>query len=362
MSAQVEPPRALRALLDDAIESELFSGAQLCVVGPSTQLSVVVGSTAAPEYSERTPITDQTWFDLASLTKALCTSVLLMHAVEAGGLRLSDTISEFFPDLPGSRRMTVAHLASHRAGLLAHHPFFSDLLQDRVPPGATARKHLFEDLCRFPLVGDPGSTTLYSDPGYLLLGWILERTLGDSLDEVFHRIVSAPLGLERLRFGPVPQPVAATEPEERGAMLWGVVHDENARALGGIEGHAGLFGNADDTMTLVRHLERVRRGGTGVVRSETVQEFWRPSPGERFTLGWDTPTEPSSSGQFTTRGGSVGHLGFTGCSVWHDMVRDVTIVFLSNRVHPNRDDEGLRGFRPRLHDVINRQLFGAGNR
>ena len=357
MSPKADPEQTLRAVLDRAVETDVFPGAQLCVVGPGTNLTIAVGSTAGVEHEQRTPVSDQTWFDVASLTKVLCTSVLLMHAVERGRLSLSDSVSKFFPALPSARSTTIAHLASHRSGLIAHHRFFSAIWRERIPAGPPARERLFEDLCKFSLLGSPGSTTMYSDPGFLLLGWILERVLDEDLDRAFRRIVTAPLGLERLRFGPVTPPVAATEPDENGAMLWGVVHDENARALGGIEGHAGLFGNAGDTMAVVRHLEEVRKGGSGVVRSGTVREFWKPRGGERFTLGWDTPTEPSSSGQFTTRGAAVGHLGFTGCSLWHDIARDVTVVLLSNRVHPSRENDRLRPFRPHIHDVINQQIF-----
>lgn len=353
------PERAIRALLAAEVEAETFPGAQLSVVGPGINLDISIGATGSSGLAETTAVTDETHFDLASLTKVLCTSILLMRAVEEGRVSLHAPISRFFPELPGSGQMTVAHLATHRAGLVAHHQFFSTLWSEGISTGPKARRRLFEELCLLPLAGEPGIATVYSDPGFILLGWLIERVFDDTLDNLFRRIVTTPLGLERLRFGPVPQPVAATESDENSEMLWGCVHDENARALGGIEGHAGLFGTAADAMKLVRHLELVRKGGAGIVRRETVGEFWMSRAGQRFTLGWDTPTEPSSSGRFTTRSGAVGHLGFTGCSVWHDYVRDVTVVLVSNRVHPTRENDQLRVLRPRLHDVVNQTMFGA---
>ncbi len=117
-------------------------------------------------------------------------------------------------------------------------------------------------------------------------------------------------------------------------ILAGRVHDENARALGGIAGHAGLFSTAVEVMKLVRHLSIIHNGALGIVSAEVLRSFWRPVPQSSYGMGWDTPTEPSSSGRYTTRGAAVGHLGFTGCSAWHDIARDVTVVLLTNRVHP----------------------------
>ena len=345
----------MRRLLSDGVAEGVFPGAQLSVVAPSTEAHQWGGLTAAPGCPGAAPVTGETRFDLASLTKVLVTSVLLMKAVELGRLSLDDPVGLHIPGLtgPGSAA-TVEQLATHRSGFIDHDAFYERIWEANASDGR-ARRLLLEELRERPLCSQPGSATLYSDPGYILLGWILEQVLGDPLDRLFRHMVAEPLGLVHTRYGPVRQPVAATERDERGELLWGTVHDENCRALGGIEGHAGLFGTAAETMAIVRHLAAVHAGGEGVVRPETVQRFWADR-GTRFTLGWDTPSEPSSSGRFTTRGAAVGHLGFTGCSVWHDIARDVTVVLVSNRVHPTRENIAIRAYRPRLHDEVNRAL------
>jgi len=351
----------LQSLLDDAVSSGVFPGAQLCVASESRLISLAAGLTADPRFPESSPVTPETWFDLASLTKALVTSVLLMQAVERGAIGLDESIGPYFRDLPQAQAITVEQLATHRSGLLAHHPFYEQLWLEGVEPGQAARQRFVELLGEHPLLSDPGTETVYSDPGYILLGWLIERVLGATLDRLFTAEVCEVAGVENLAFAVGEQNVASTEIDVTGRPLLGVVHDENARALGGVEGHAGLFGTAQGVMKLVRYLDRIRRGmADGICSPKTVANFWRQRTGQRFAIGWDTPTEPSSSGRYTTRGQSVGHLGFTGCSVWHDMARDVTIVLVSNRVHPTRENIMIRKFRTAVHDRINELVFAAG--
>jgi CubicO group peptidase (beta-lactamase class C family) len=353
------------------VEEGVFVGAQACVVGPGVDLDLCAGHTALPEYAGRTPVTGETRFDVASLTKAVCTTVIAMQAVAEGQLDLDAPLAEDFEGLPGAAQMSAALLLRHRAGLVAHRHFYRGLFEARrgadglVPPVAAGdpvqREAFVACLAAEPLAAPPGSETIYSDPGFMLLGWLLEARLGERLDAAFARRVAAPLGLTRTSFGPVPPPVAATEVDENGIMLFGRVHDENARAVGGVAGHAGLFSTAREVTRVVLGLEADATGaGCGLAPAGVVERFWAPFGEERFTLGWDTPTgEVSSAGRYATRGRTVGHLGYAGCSVWHDRARSVTVTLLTNRVHPSRRNEAIKAYRPRFHDVVGEALFGG---
>ena len=354
------PETELQSLLDDAVSSNVFPGAQLCVASDTRLVSLATGLTAQPLYPCSVAVTTETWFDLASLTKALVTSLLLMQAVERKAVRLDDPVGRYFPELPRADEITVEHLATHRSGLLDHHPFYEQIWEESIGVGQPARQRFLELLSEHELRSKPGTVTLYSDPGYVILGWLVEKVLGNSLDVLFAEVCDK-AGLGDLAFDVGDRIVASTEIDVTGRPLLGVVHDENARALGGVEGHAGLFGTAQGVMKLVRYLERTRRGlASDICSPHTVTDFWRQQAERRFAIGWDTPTEPSSAGRYTTRGQSVGHLGFTGCSVWHDMARDVTVVLVSNRVHPTRENILIRQFRPTIHNKINELVFAAG--
>lgn len=353
------------------VEDGVFPGAQACIVGPGVDLDLCAGHTGLPEYAARTAVAAETRFDVASLTKAVCTSVLAMQAVAEGRLDLSAPLSDDFPSIPGAAQMNAGLLLRHRAGLVAHRHFYRDLFAARrgadglVPPVSAGdpeqREAFVACLAAEPLAAPPGTETIYSDPGFMLLGWLLEARLGERLDRAFEARVCGPLGLTRTGFGPVPQPVAATEPDENGAMLFGRVHDENARAVGGVAGHAGVFSTAREVTRIVRGLEADTTAETGrLAPPEVVERFWTPFGEERFTLGWDTPTGVvSSAGRYATRGRTVGHLGYAGCSVWHDRARGVTVTLLTNRVHPTRRNEGIQAFRPTFHEVVSEALFGV---
>ncbi|MCA9562130.1 MAG: beta-lactamase family protein [Myxococcales bacterium] len=365
--------------LSDAVAQGVFPGVQCTVQirgedGWKAQ-TFTAGSTAWPDSPELTteiyPVQPSTWFDVASLTKALSTSVLLGVALEAGVLSCDTKLKDYFPELPQADEITVGLLARHRSGLIDHLPFFKDAWTARRA-GEEMNPTRFRELIIRGLAGRPlespvGSQTLYSDPGYILLGWILEAALGDSLSTLFRAKVAGALGCETLAFDvPIVREVALTERGEDGIWLKGRVHDENARELGGVAGHAGLFGTSEGVSALIAHLDDIAEGqiecSSAILRQSTVQRLWEPYLGERFTLGWDTPSEPSSSGRYTTRGHSVGHLGFTGCSVWHDRVRKVTITLLSNRVHPTRENWKIKHFRPVFHDLVNSSFVPSFDR
>lgn len=346
-------PNPITTLLKTAEEAGVATAFQADINAPHVDLHIGHGQTSLQTYLGSEPVHDGTRFDIASLTKALSTSVLLMQAVEEGLVRLDENLSGVFSFWHRASAITVRQLACHRSGLAGHREFFKTIWRERLFSPDEARRRFCELIYAEALESEPGTKTIYSDLGYILLGWLLEKRLGARLGELFERRIASRLGLVHTSFGPVSGSVAATELDAGGVPLCGVVHDENARCVGGQAGHAGLFSTAAEVGKLMRHLARVYQGENGIVQTSTLREFWRPIPGSSFTLGWDTPTPPSLSGRMMTAGATVGHLGFTGCSVWYDMARDVSITLLTNRVHPTRDNDRIQVFRPKFHDAVN---------
>jgi CubicO group peptidase (beta-lactamase class C family) len=295
-------------LLDDAVVRG---------VAPSAQLVVGDGGRVVHEHNVR--VGPATLFDVASLTKALCTSWL--------ALRLLDL--EAPAPIAG---VTVRHLLTHSSGLPGWRPLFER---------SAGRDAIVRAARETPLERPPGEASVYSDLGFIVLGDLVEQAGGTRLDALFAAHIST-----GARFGPVPAEQAA--PAEG---LRGVVHDENCRAGGGVLGHAGLFATARDVSAIAQALVLAWQARDPVVRA-----MFAPRPGSTWRLGWDGPAaQGSSAGELWPRDG-VGHLGFTGCSIWIDLDRARWVVLLTNRVEPTRANNEIRALRPRLHDAIVRAL------
>jgi CubicO group peptidase (beta-lactamase class C family) len=315
----------------------------------------------------KAPATVDTVYDLASLTKALVTSVLAMQAVANGRLRLEDPA----PGQP-SGGATVRLMLAHAAGLPAHRRYFDQLGVDLTRTGPAApelRDRVVAMAAAEAQVYPPGSRSLYSDVGFILLGDLLERVLGGRLDALADEHIFRPLAIDGLGFlgasGPSPtapggRPVAPTELcPVRGRLLVGEAHDLNAHVMGGVAGHAGLFGTAAAVATLAHALCAAWRdagpsGGSPLVAAPVLRAFWTAAgiPDSCWRLGWDGPSPSGSlAGDVISRDG-VGHLGFTGCSLWIDPARETFVLVLSNRIHPTRhDDARFRALRPALNDA-----------
>jgi CubicO group peptidase (beta-lactamase class C family) len=306
-------------------------------------------------------IPDDTIFDLASLTKPIATTTLMMRAIDDGLLALDEPVSARLRDWRGADRdrVTVRDLLSHCSGLPAYLPFFRD---------HTGRVEFEAAVCGIPLEYEPRSRAVYSDLGFILLGFMLEdarnpshragrRDPAAALVAQFRRMAAfvsdAPLAFNPPR--PWRSRIAPTEFDAwRGRTLTGEVHDENAWALGGAAGHAGLFGTAASVGAFARAVLG-SIGGDGILaRPETVREFIgrrNDLPGSSRALGWDTMLPTSSCGtQLSTT--AIGHTGFTGTSLWIDWERDVYVVLLTNRVHPTRENNRIRTIRPAFHDAV----------
>jgi serine-type D-Ala-D-Ala carboxypeptidase len=318
------------------------------------------------------PATLETVYDLASLTKPLVTSLLAMQAVARARLRLTDPA----PGRAGEALATVRQALAHASGLPAHRPFHERLGVDlTAPPPPELRARVVEMAAAEPLVYPPGSRSLYSDLDFILLGDLLERALGARLDVLAAERLFRPVGAEALGFpgatAAAPpafggRPVAPTERcPVRGRLLVGEVHDLNAAVMGGVAGHAGLFGAAAGVAALAHALcaawrDTAPAGGPPIVPGPVLRDFWQRAgvPASTWRLGWDGPSPAASlAGDMISRD-AVGHLGFTGCSLWIDPERETFVLVLSNRVHPTvRDDPRFRALRPALNDAA---LRGAG--
>lgn len=301
------------------------------------------------------PVKADTLYDLASLTKVVVTTTMAMILVDEGKLDLQKPVSAFLPAFKGGGRekVTVWHLLTHSGGLDWTAPLYKEL------KGGEAYLRRIQAM---DLVYEPGTKSVYSDLGTILLGEVLERAAGQGLDEFARRRIFEPLGMTDTLYRPGPDRLPRIAPTEedpwRGRLLRGEVHDENAFALGGVAAHAGLFGTAPD---LARFAQMMLNGGVydhkRLVARETLEAFTRRAgvPGSSRALGWDTPSEGSSAGTLLSRR-AYGHTGFTGTSIWIDPDRQLFIILLTNRVHPTRQNEAHLRVRPAVADAVVRAL------
>jgi CubicO group peptidase (beta-lactamase class C family) len=354
-------------LVEAAVSAKAFPGAVLGVGGRAglAHLRAFGRLSYAPDAAE---VRTDTLYDLASLTKVIATTTLAMILVDEGRLDLDACVSSFDPGFHGGPkdRVTLRQLLTHSGGLQWWAPLYREL---------TGRPAYVGRIVAMDLAYPPGTKTVYSDLGLILLGDVLERLAGAPLDEAARRRIFEPLGMRDTQFLPpsaLRPRIAPTEDDPwRGRVLRGEVHDENAFALGGVAPHAGLFGTAPD---LARFARMLLGGGAlegrRIVSSATVELFTTRAgvPGSSRALGWDTPTDEtgrrssvpgeagySSAGSlFSTR--SFGHTGFTGTSMWMDPERDLFVILLTNRVHPTRENNAIQAVRAQVADAVVRAL------
>jgi beta-glucosidase-like glycosyl hydrolase/uncharacterized protein YbbC (DUF1343 family) len=301
-------------------------------------------------------VTADTIYDLASLTKVVATTSMAMMLVDEGRLDLDARVVDFLPAFRGGGKeeVTVRHLLTHSSGIGWWAPLYEELRGQDV---YVAR------IVATDLASAPGSRTRYSDLGLILLGEVLERVAGESLESFVERRVFAPLGMADTGFRPDPSlrhRIAPTEEDPwRGRLLHGEVHDENAYALGGVAPHAGLFGTARD---LAAFAQAMLHGGVydhhRLASREIVERFTTRAglPGSDRALGWDTKSAAGSSAGDLFSRRSFGHLGFTGTSLWIDPDRELFLILLTNRVHPTRENDLVREARPAVADAVIRAL------
>jgi CubicO group peptidase (beta-lactamase class C family) len=352
---------AVYRLLNDAIAARAFPGCAFGVLaGGDIVLEDGLGCFTYEEDAQT--VTAETVYDVASLTKVAATTAAAMLLWQRGLLDLETPVGELLPGFvvgrvsdERARHVKVRHLLAHNAGL----PGYVELFRTASTPAA-----LLGACLELPLEAEPGAHAEYSDPGFILLGKALEVCTGERLAPWVHREIFEPLEMAATEFCPQAAARASIPPTEedttlRQRRIQGEVQDENAWRLGGVAGHAGLFSNVPDLLRFAGQMLPAVAGaaGTRLFEASTVEMFARRQgpKGSSRALGWDTPSEPSSSGRhFSPR--SIGHLGYSGCSLWLDLDADVAVVLLSNRTWPDRRSQLIREVRPAFHDAVREGL------
>jgi CubicO group peptidase (beta-lactamase class C family) len=330
---------------------------------------------------ERIPMTRRTIFDLASLTKPIATTTAVLLLVDEGTVELDAPVAKYLPAFSdrGKEAVTIRHLLTHSSGLKPWRAYHETFLQKERKTGESligtpeARAAVIDRTVRSALVHEPSEAAVYGDLDFIVLGAVVEAVSGQRLDEFCREKIFQPLEMSDTFFIPIgrdaprlPEPtkrrIAATENcPWRDRVLWGEVHDPNASVMGGVAGHAGLFSTLDDVMKFGRIIIDVWHGRNDALPREPLRQFLTrqnlPASSD-WALGWDTPTEgASSSGKHFSKN-SVGHLGFTGTSLWIDLDREAVITLLTNRVHLIAKKSRF-GLRPIVHDAII-EAFEAG--
>lgn len=356
----------LASLLEKAIGDGIFPSyaVGICLYKKNSDKECLHLSGSAQSKIRQAGESGDKYFDLASLTKPFVTALSIISLVGEGKINLADRMEKYLPvSLSADKRqITISQLLSHSSGLPAHLPYFTTLA---TFPSENRKREMLRLILSTDQAAKPGTTAIYSDLGYLLLGMIIEALTGVSLAQYFSEKIAGPLGLaEDIFFQPLGSSKREREcfaPTEycpwRGRVLRGEVSDENCWVLGGVAGHAGLFGNIEAVLGLTGAILEIWQGSRvhPHIRQEDLALFLEtPSPvvGSSWVMGFDRPTPGSSSSGKYLSPRSVGHLGFTGTSFWLDPDKGLVVVLLTNRVHPSRDNVLLREFRPLFHDRV----------
>ena len=344
------------AWVQQAIESGVFPGGVLLV----TQKGRIAYWKAYGRFtyeSDSQPVKPDTCYDLASLTKVLATTPAVFKLMEQHNLSLTDSLSRFYPWLEGTPQgeVQLIDLLYHRSGWPDWLPLYES---------HSNRQEMIDAILKTPLSFPRGSRIVYSDLGFMVLGDVVERVSGRPLDAFCRNQFFDPMGLQSLRFRPAQEAWNAIPPTGhdsfRARVVQGEVNDANAFQMGGVAGHAGLFGHALDVAAMAQML--LQRGiylTARHLRGSTVEVMTRVEEveGVRRAAGWDVPAKKNSSAGRYFSAKTIGHLAFTGPSVWVDLAQEVIVVFLCNRSHPDPAINRMSEFRPGLHDRVMHQVL-----
>lgn len=371
--------QAVEDAFQEAVANGVFPGA-VVLVGREDEVVFEGKYGLRSILPEKSPMESDTIFDLASLTKPLATTIAMMLLVKEKKICLDDQVTRFIPNFGvfGKSPTTFRHVLAHCSGLAAWKPYYEEVSKAdnngtrKFVASKAAQSFVLERIHRERPIAAPGTKVVYSDLGFMLLAEIVEQVSGRSLDRLCQERIFQPLGLKSTFFVDLTQLWARRDrPNQEGIaptencpwrkkVICGEVHDENAFAMGGVAGHAGLFSSARDIHQLIARLGKCYEGKDPFLSESVVREFLtrdKTVQGSTYALGWDTPSsEDSASGdQFSAN--SVGHLGFTGVSLWWDLERKCHVIVLTNRIHPSRLGNKIREFRPQIHDLILKALF-----
>ncbi|MBU1421698.1 MAG: serine hydrolase, partial [Bacteroidetes bacterium] len=344
--------RKVDALIKSAIKDTAFPGAQLIIVKDGEILhknnyGVLDYSTGSAE------VTDSTLYDIASLTKVIGTTAAIMKLNDEGKIDLDARASVYLLEFGkfGKENVTIRNLLLHNSGLPAWQKFYLT---------CNTSSEVLDSIYNSELIYKTGDSTVYSDFGFIILGKIIERITGLSLDTYLRTEFFEPLVMMNTFYNPPVEVLQRTAPTEldtiwRKKLIHGTVHDETAVLLGGVAGHAGLFSTASDLAVFVQMIMNGGSyGGVQYIKPETIKLFTeRKNLKTKLGLGWDFKTLNgySSAGNLLSNK-SFGHTGFTGTSIWIDPERNLFVIFLTNRVYPTRANNKIAKVRPALHDAV----------
>ena len=347
------------AVLQEAIAQRAFPG---CAFGLLQHGQVILqDALGCFTYEETAPaVAAETIYDVASLTKVACTTAAAMLLHERGLLDIEMPLADLLPGFVigranmqwatrWARSVTIRHLLAHSSGLPGYVPLFET---------AADARGVLRGCLELPIEVEPGTRAVYSDPGFILLGKALEIILHEPLAAWTSREVFAPLEMRASLFCPPVNLRASIPPTEedtefRRRRIQGEVQDEHAFLLKGAAGHAGLFSNVPDLLRFAGEMLAPR-----LFQPATIELFAQRQPpeGSSRALGWDTPSPESSSAGTIFSANSIGHLGYSGCSLWIDRDAGIAVVLLTNRTWPKRESQQIRAVRPAFHNALRRAL------
>jgi CubicO group peptidase (beta-lactamase class C family) len=369
---------SIEQAFEEAIAQGVFPGA-VVLIGRGEEVLYERAFGSRSLVPAKSPMQAHMIFDLASLTKPLATTLAVMLLVKEEKIRLDDSVTRFIPGFGvfDKSPVTLRQLLNHSSGLSAWKPFYEEVVKGEKSGrinfvgSPAAKRYVLEQIHHEKLLSAPGTESLYSDLGFMILGEVVELVTGCSLDRFCSDVIFKPLGLRSTSFIDLTQPRArpirsveeVTVPTEncpwRKKILCGEVHDDNAFVIGGVAGHAGLFSSVQDIHGLVARMTLSLYGKDDFFPKSLLEEFLtkdKTIENSTRALGWDTPTHlKSASGRyFSPR--SVGHLGFTGPSLWWDLEKNCHVILLNNRIHPTRTNDKIKDFRPYIHDLIMKSI------
>lgn len=307
------------------------------------------------------PVEEATIYDLASLTKVVATLPALLKLLGEGAFHLKDRVSYFLPRFGnnGKEEIRIEHLLTHTSGLAAHRRFYLENI---------TKGQIIERICADTLVEEPGKRVIYSDLGFILLARIIEEISQQSFESFVDQYIFKPLDMKETGFNlslPKERFAATVYSDELHDFKYGIVHDENAEAIGGVSGHAGLFSTLNDLTKFASMIENEGAYNQKGILDKSVLDLARtnftPYDREGRGLGWQLQSEGAlASGDLLSRQ-TYGHTGYTGTSIWFDPLSKITVILLTNRVHA-KNQNGILRLRPRLHNLIHSHLSAKGVR
>jgi CubicO group peptidase (beta-lactamase class C family) len=355
-------------VISRTIESEIKKGSFpgcVLLVGINDEIVIHKPYGLADIYTEKKMIRN-TVFDLASLTKPLATSLCIAHLIDYGKLSLDQPLGSLIDEFRSTDKadITIDMLLRHTSGLPAYIEYYKQITSNQTDSIHQLRALLLKQ----SLENTPDLVQNYSDLGFMILSWIIERVSGTRVDEFSRTHIYEPLGIRSLFFIDLLRDeniridkslcFAATQNcPWRKKMLIGEVDDDNTWAVGGVDGHAGLFGDALGVHLVCRELLKALNNRSAILPNDIIQALVAKKGKFEMVAGFDTPAKRNSSAGRFFSSRSIGHLGFTGTSFWIDPDTTLIVVFLTNRVHPNRENDGIKKFRPKLHDIIASELL-----